>query len=176
MFVALVYLNEIEIFGTELFVDRGPEHHSTSLTVPQIASLPPEFCRRVLRAKERELGRRRNELRIFCPVIPPFGTLCFCEPLVIHQSPINPKLGRTPSRLRFASDHATTQRSVAAFRVNVTSATATSCTVTRELEGYYDDGGMEAVFEETFNKPRAIIRLTFRARSDVNVVGRELRG
>jgi hypothetical protein len=178
MFVSLIYLVEYPVFGPEVMLDGGSKFDFAELTLAQIASLPPSFCRRIIASKESLLSEPAASRRVHCPIIEPWSEVLFCDTLAIHQTPAT-STDLTPPKLTYnshnpvagaASDEERSDYNDRGkrFELNTRSSRQVPLELDRELAYYYNlratNWYVKRVFENTETKARSFLRLTFRAR------------
>ncbi len=169
MFVGLIYLVDYPVLGPEVMLDAGSRYDFAELTRPQIASLPPSFARRVIQSKEALLDNTDVRKRVYCPIIEPWSEIMFCDTIAIHQTPAF--LENTPHELFYETNRSgpnATGGDAATFPLNTRNAQQVPQDLQRDLVAHYvraqTNPNVAAVFENTRDKKRSFMRLTFRAK------------
>jgi hypothetical protein len=178
MFVSLIYLVEYPVFGPEVMLDGGSKFDFAELTLAQIRSLPPSFCRRIIASKEQMLDDHSLSRYVHCPVIEPWSEVLFCDPIAIHQTPAT-STNLTPPALTYnshnpvAGEVSDETRSLfndtgVRFPLNTRNSQQVPLGLNRQLAQFYNQRAtnwyVAKVFDNTENKARSFLRLTFRAK------------
>jgi hypothetical protein len=183
-FVVLQYFNPDPIYGPELILDIGPDGVYGEVTVPQLASLPMDLIRLVIESQRKEFLRRRQRgfVDVYCPKVPSYGAVCFCDPMVFHMSPtpFGPALtdeqgvmgpGSFESvetgykkKLLYFSDHPRVKSVPGSLKKGLVpvpiSVVHGNLPLRRSLR---PDDRQDDAIRNTFEVPRSFLRLTFRA-------------
>src|SRR5262249_42808199 len=171
-------LVEYPVFGPEVMLDGGSKFDFAELTLAQIASLPPSFCKRIIASKEQMLDDHSLSRYVHCPIIEPWSEVLFCDTLAIHQTPAT-STSMTPPALTYNS-HNPVARKVSdskrsslndtgiPFELNTRSSRQIPLELNRQLAQFYaqrtKNWYVAKVFDNTEKKPRSFLRLTFRAK------------